>query len=126
MIDGLLGREVAGDLDNEHAALASMLKECPEIAAAHPLAQEFAAMVRARKPESLPGWLSSAKESGVPELHGFALGLERDLAAVTAGLSSTWSNGQTEGQVNRLKLVKISMYGRARFDPLRQRVLTPI
>jgi transposase len=53
----------------------------------------------------------------------FATGLERDKAAVVAGLSESWSNGQVEGQVNRLKLKKREMYGRANFDLLRQRVL---
>jgi hypothetical protein len=52
-------------------------------------------------------------------------GRQRDLAAVTAGLSLPWSNGQVEGQINRLKLVKRTMYGRASFDLLRKRVLTP-
>jgi transposase len=50
-------------------------------------------------------------------------GLRRDLSAVRAALTSEWSNGQTEGQVNRLKLIKRQMYGRAKLDLLRQRVL---
>jgi transposase len=49
--------------------------------------------------------------------------LRRDRAAVEAALAQAWSNGQTEGQVNRLKPIKRQMYGRARFDLLRQRVL---
>ena len=53
----------------------------------------------------------------------FAAGIERDYAAVRAALSLPWSNGQTEGQVTRLKLVKRQMYGRAKFDLLRQKVL---
>jgi transposase len=57
------------------------------------------------------------------DLQTFAAGLQRDYAAVRAALSEPWSNGQTEGQVTRLKLLKRQMYGRAKFDLLRQRVL---
>jgi transposase len=53
----------------------------------------------------------------------FAAGLEQDGAAVRAALTMPWSNGQAEGQITRLKLVKRSMYGRANFDLLRRRVL---
>jgi transposase len=59
----------------------------------------------------------------VPELQSFAAGLRRDKAAVMAALSLPYSNGQVEGQVNRIKLIKRTMYGRANFDLLRQRVL---
>ena len=60
-----------------------------------------------------------------PRISSFANGLQRDLTAVSAGLSLPWSNGQVEGQINRLKLIKRSMYGRASFDLLRHRVLVP-
>jgi transposase len=53
----------------------------------------------------------------------FAKGIKQDLIAVTNALTLPWSNGQTEGQVNRLKLIKRQMYGRANFDLLRKRVL---
>jgi len=61
--------------------------------------------------------------SGIQELDRFAAGLLADEAAVRAGLTMAWSNGQTEGQVNRPKLLKRQMYGRANFDLLRRRVL---
>ena len=115
----------AADLDDrEQVALNSMQETCADIAAAYRLAQDFAAMVRERKSASLAGWLQSAHDCGVNELRSFARGLQRDLAAVTAGLSMSWSSGQVEGQVNRLKMVKRTMYGRAGFELLRQRVLT--
>jgi transposase len=60
---------------------------------------------------------------GVTPHHQRSDGIERDKAAVVAALMQPWSNGQVEGQVNRLKLIKRSMYGRANFDLLRQRVL---
>jgi transposase len=59
----------------------------------------------------------------MPELHGFAGGLRRDLHAVSAALQWEWSNGQTEGQVNRLKTLKRAMYGRAKLDLLRLRLV---
>ena len=62
-------------------------------------------------------------ENAIAELDRFARGLTDDRAAVEAGLSQEWSNGQTEGQVNKLKLLKRQMYGRANFDLLRRRVL---
>jgi transposase len=71
----------------------------------------------------LDGWLCTADESGIPELAEFAGGLRLDRAAVDAMLTTDLTNGQTEGQVNRLKMIKRAMYGRAKFDLLRQRVL---
>ncbi len=66
-----------------------------------------------------------ARASGIPALRHFAEGLQQDDAAVRAALCSELSNGQTEGQVNRLKVIKRIMYGRANFDLLRLRVLHP-
>ena len=68
-------------------------------------------------------WLTRATTSEITELDRFARGLTDDRAAVEAGLIQEWSNGQTEGQVNKLKLLKRQMYGRASFDLLRRRVL---
>ena len=109
----------------EQAALDQIQKTMAEVAAAYTLAQEFVRMVRERTAEALTGWIARAAASCVAELGSFAHGLQRDLAAVTAGLSLPWSNGQVEGQINRLKLIKRTMYGRASFDLLRKRVLTP-
>lgn len=80
-------------------------------------------MVRERRAEALEAWMERVIESGLSELRGFVTGLKRDLGAVIAGLSQCWSNGQTEGQVNRLKLIKRQMYGRAKFDLLKARVM---
>jgi transposase len=73
--------------------------------------------------EGFEAWLERAATSSIPELQSFVVGLERDKAAVAAALSLPISNGQVEGQVTRLKLIKRSMYGRANFDLLRERVL---
>lgn len=90
---------------------------------AYQLAQDFRAMVVHRQSEKLPCWLEEAKASGIPELQRFAAGIYRDYDAVRNGLSLEWSQGQTEAQVHRLKLIKRQAYGRANFDLLRLRVL---
>ncbi len=109
----------------QKTALEQMRQASAEIAVAYELAQGFANMVREHQAEPLTAWLESVKNCCLSELHSFANGVQRDLAAVTAGLSSPWSNGQVEGQVNRLKFLKRAMYGRAKFDLLKHRVLTP-
>src|SRR5579859_85846 len=109
--------------DEERTYLNRLCEQTPCIATAHTLTQDFAGMVRDRQGQRLDGWLARAKASGVKELAAYARGLETDYAAVAAGLRLPWSNGQTEGQVNKLKLVKRQMYGRANFDLLRLRVL---
>ena len=68
-------------------------------------------------------WAERAKASGVPELKGFAAKLLEDIEAVVAAMILPYSQGQTEGRVNKLKFIKRSMYGRGKFDLLRQRVL---
>lgn len=89
----------------------------------YPLVQEFFGLVRARQGTQLDSWVSKVEASGIPELQRFANGLQRDKAAVLAGLTLIHSNGQTEGQVTRIKLIKRMMFGRAGFPLLRQRVL---
>jgi transposase len=95
----------------------------PTIAVAHELAQDFAEMARERTGQAFDAWLTRVAASEIAELQRFARGLVEDRTAVEAGLTLEWSNGQTEGQVNRLKLLKRQMYGRAKFDLLRRRVL---
>ena len=80
-------------------------------------------MVKQRQVRRLDPWLARAQQSSSVELRGFASGIKRDYAAVTAALSLPWSQGQVEGQITRLKCLKRQMYGRAHFDLLRSRVL---
>ena len=97
---------------------------CSAAEVASKLAHRFAEMVRERRVADLQAWLTQAADAdSPPEMRRFAAGLKDDLSAVKAALSLPWSNGQTEGQVNRLKLVKRQMYGRANFDLLRCRFL---
>jgi transposase len=93
------------------------------IATAARLAGQFGRLIRERDVAGFDGWLQDAATSGVSELREFAKSLRRDYAAVRAALELPWSNGQLEGQINRLKLIKRSAYGRAKFDLLRLRVL---
>jgi len=109
--------------DDDRALVEQMRQLDPEIEAALELTQAFARMIRQRQPDALDPWLDQAMQSASAPLRAFAAGLRRDYAAVKAALTVEWSNGQVEGQVNRLKFIKRQMYGRASFDLLRQRVL---
>ncbi len=109
--------------DEDKQALERMKEADAKVAEAYVLGQRFSDMIRERQSEALLPWLEDAGKSGIGALTGFARGIKQDLAAVTNALSLPWSNGQTEGQVNRLKLIKRQMYGRANFDLLRRRVI---
>ena len=80
-------------------------------------------MLHHREGEKLDQWLAKVTASQISELQSFVLGVERDKAAVVAGLTLPQNNGLVEGKVNKLKLIKRMMYGRAEFPLLRQRVL---
>ena len=95
----------------------------PDVALAFKLAQAFAKMLRERTVESLPAWLTCAPSSAIPEFVQLANGMQRDLVAIEAAFCRPESNGPTEGKVNKLKTIKRHMYGRAKFDLLRQRML---
>lgn len=109
--------------EREGAYVAALKQLCPPIAEAQRLLTTFRAILTQRCSEQLDPWLQQCEQSGISELVGFARGLRRDESAVRAALRYDWSQGQIEGQVNRLKLLKRQMYGRAKFDLLRQRVL---
>jgi transposase len=85
--------------------------------------QQFLALIRTHCNDGLDAWLEQATGSEVPELVAFVTKLRQDEEAVRAGLSLSWSQGQMEGHINRVKLIKRSMYGRGKLDLLRQRVL---
>jgi transposase len=96
----------------------------PDLETAYDLSQRFVMMLTERRGSDLDGWLMQAKQSGIVELQRFATGIRRDYAAVRSAFSSPWNNGQVEAQVNCLKLQKRLMFGRAKFDLLRLRVLS--
>jgi transposase len=109
----------------EDQILLRHLQQDLQIQALYALAQRFVLMVKTRLVEALDPWLRDCEAIGIVQIQNFALGLQQDFAAIYAALSTPWSNGQTEGQVNRLKFIKRQMYGRAKFDLLRLRVLAP-
>lgn len=94
---------------------------CPALVAARTILDRFKTMVASGKFGHLDPWLADAAET---EMVSFANGISADRAAVSAAITETWSNGQTEGQVTRLKLVKRQMYGRAKVDLLRARLMS--
>jgi transposase len=97
------------------------IEQCvPAVMAARDLVDRFHALVRRRMPQELDAWIGAASESA---LASFAAGIASDRAAVRAALTQPWSNGQTEGQITKLKLVKRQMYGRAKLDLLEARLL---
>jgi transposase len=108
---------------DEQEALITLRHLHPEIELAYDLVEQFAQMLRTRTGEQLDDWLGKVRASQIRELQGFVAGIERDKAAVVAGLTLPQNNGLVEGNVNKLKLIKRMMYGRAKLPLLRQRVL---
>ncbi|HVF10371.1 MAG TPA: transposase, partial [Abditibacteriaceae bacterium] len=90
------------------------------------LARQFIEMVTQRQPEVLDAWIQAAIDSGLEELGRFARSIVQDYAAIRAALELDISNGQVEGQVNRLKTLKRQMYGRAGLELLKARLMTPL
>ena len=92
------------DLDEKERAELEALRQASEtVEIIHQLVQEFLQMVRRLKGKQLESWLTKVRGCPIPELHSFALGIERDKAAVLVGLTQAHNNGQTEGQVTRIK-----------------------
>jgi transposase len=118
----LVKSEDALDLKERHAL--ERIKATDEsVARAYQLAHHFQVMIRQQRPEMLHAWLSDVAASKIAALISLANGIRQDFEAVRNALTLPWSQGQTEGQVNRLKFIKRQMFGRANFDLLRRRVL---
>ncbi|MFE9859088.1 transposase [Streptomyces sp. NPDC005780] len=109
--------------ESEHLKLKSVLAGCPELDALTGHVRAFGKMLTHLQGDQLPKCIKGVRADDLPSLHTFVNGLERDLAAVTAGLTLPWSSGIVEGHVNRIKMIKRQMYGRAGFSLLRKRVL---
>ncbi len=107
----------------EQEELRLIRQASPTAERAYHLVEAFMQMLRGRTGQLLDVWLKEVETSRLPEFEPFLTGVQRDKAAVLAGLTLPWNNGPLEGNINRLKLIKRSMYGRAKFDLLRQRVL---
>jgi transposase len=109
--------------EGEQMDLAALCRVHPDLKRVYGLTQDFLQMVRKLEGDRLGTWLAQVHEGQIPELESFAHGVELDKAAVQAGLTLHINNGQTEGHVTRIKLIKRMMYGKAGFALLRQRVL---
>ncbi|MFI1259180.1 ISL3 family transposase [Streptomyces netropsis] len=103
--------------------LKAVLASCPELEALDGHVRSFAHMVTDLQGDQLPEWIKAATATDLPSLQRFARHLERDLDAVIAGHSQPWNSGVVEGHVNRIKMLKRQMFGRAGFELLRKRVL---
>jgi len=109
--------------DEEQVYLRRLHMVHPQITEVTAFVERFAAVLRQHDVDGLYAWLRAVEESGIPEFQAIARGVWLDRNAVEAAVALQWSNGQTEGQVNRLKTTKRAMYGRAKIDLLRQRML---
>lgn len=119
----LMTRPMAETTPRDLAFLNHLYALCPQAERAAKLGRQFLALLRERRKDLFGQWLKQVDISGIKELKGFAFGLRRDRHAVEQAMFSEWSNGQTEGQVNRLKLIKRHMFGRASFALLKRRLL---
>ena len=116
-------RDRSEHTDADRPAFDRMTEAEPKVLDVYQLIQRFIGIVRERRDRELTGWIQDARMTGPVPFQRFAEGLMQDFDAVNNALLLPWSNGQVEGQVNRLKLIKRQMYGRAGFDLLRKRVL---
>ena len=112
------------DRNEEKEYLKKLCEINPKIGRLQKLGVEFRAIIREKRAELFDEWLEKVRLSEIAELENWAKNLLLDEKAVRAAMSSRWSNGQTEGQVNCLKTIKRQMYGRANFDLLKARVLS--
>jgi transposase len=116
-------RREAKRTDAETQQLTVLRAQQAEVAEAIDLVQDFATLVRQRQPTQLDPWLKRATTSAVDAMRRFATGLYEDYEAVKAGVTLPWSTSPVEGHINRLKMVKRQMFGRARLDLLSRRFL---
>jgi transposase len=119
----LVLRRATKRTEAETQQLTQLHAQAAEVAEAIDLAQDFLQLVRQRQPEHFDAWLERASTSALEAVQRFASGLRDDYAAVTAGMTLPWSTSPVEGHINRLKMVKRQMFGRAHLDLLSRRFL---
>ena len=110
---------------DEQLKLKHVLARCPDLDATAGHIGAFAEIMSGLHGQRLHQWITRVEADQLPDLHSFTAGLKRDLEAVVNGLTLPYSSGAVEGNVNRIKMLKRQMYGRASFDLLRKRVLLP-
>ncbi len=109
--------------DDEKAKLAQVRERCPHLDTLAGHVTEFAKILTGRHGDRLDDWIAAVEADDQPDLHSFTRGLKHDYDAVRNGLTMPWSSGVVEGTVNKIKMIKRQMYGRAGFPLLRKRVL---
>lgn len=109
--------------DDQRLQLKQVRTTCPHLDATAGHVTEFAKILTNRGGERLDAWMDAVQADELPHLHRFVRGLRRDYEAVRNGLTLPHSSGTVEGNVNRIKMIKRQMYGRANFDLLRKRIL---
>lgn len=112
------------ELDELETLWWQQIHQPPTVALSQQLAQQFITMITQRQYRQFSQWLRACQRRDNADWARFAAGIQGDGPAVKAALRWPWNNGQLEGQINRLKLIKRQMYGRAKFDLLRARVLS--
>ena len=116
--------KVRAELTSQQAQIVDTLKlQCPGFAVMRKLVFSFRAILRGGKVATLHRWMEEARKTGIHSLVRFVRTLKQDLSAVESAVSEPWSNGPVEGQLNRLKMLKRQMYGRAGIELLRARLL---
>lgn len=120
---GWLMRNPAHLSADEQRQLDTLALACPALAAVREHVTAFAAMMLNRQRQRLEAWMNAVEADDLPELHSFVTGLRRDFDAARAGLTLRHSSGPVEGHVNRIKMLKRQMDGRANTDLLRKRTL---
>jgi len=119
----LLTRSAAQLTAEQQTLLDRLATQCPTLLQLRELSAEFREVFQRGEGQALRVWMTRAQNSEIGPLARFAAGLQKDFSAVVAAVETDWSNGQVEGQINRLKMLKRQMYGRAGFALLRARVL---
>ncbi|MCT2546792.1 transposase [Streptomyces atratus] len=107
----------------EQLRLKAVLANCPEPDPLTGHVRSFAQMLTERQGQRLLEWLDAVRKDDLPSPHTLAAGIDRDRDAVIAGLTLPWNSGVVEGHINRIKMLKRQMFGRAGFQLLRKRVL---
>lgn len=119
-------RIIRGEENYASRFIGLMCEKEPQLKIAQQLVLDFYRILKTKNKQQISRWFSNVSESGPVELQRAAAGMEADAAAICKAITSRWSNGVVEGHVNRLKMQKRQMYGRAGFELLRRRVMSPL
>lgn len=117
---------IRGEENYASRFISLMCEKEPALKIAQQLVLEFYRILKTPNKSNLSSWFTRVHENGSAEFRRVAAGMEADAAAICEATCSRWSNGVVEGHVNRLKMLKRLMYGRAGFELLRQRVMSPL